>query len=485
MKQLRLLLLMLVACVVQVSHANGLTPESEALIRGIMLRVMLITDGRNLSDYQGEMNVIGGYGNQHGYFSQSSYINGPTNVTDYMDNFCKSVKENLPRLDKKLAKGKSIDFEDAIWAALVSQDNDTLAAKYFDVAAKAADTESGKAKMLLSAIGCRYRTNKDKATAAAAINFAIPDDNKSKFELMLIAKKYGMSDIPSETIQQLFRAEKRDVTRAIRSNDIEKLKIYQIYDIPEVDSVLAVKEIPEVYNGSATLDYMWKCLIKHKMSWPLNYLHYRDLIKKSDVIPAFAFKWLFLMTWDGHKGVYTIKTETDGEPLNYKMLDQMAHETSFSGKIDNEWYEYLNKFSSRSPVAALAMAIMIQAVEKTKSSDSDFDLMEYTSKLLGANDSEKAKSVEVINNAFSKYFSIRKDGAVTFKFQIPSWLSTTSGMDDDTKKRVAMMDELYLSLASWIYSSNIEESKEPYTSTGFPGGKEALEKYIDTLIVRY
>lgn len=125
-------------------------------------------------------------------------------TTDYMEKFCKSVKEKLPRLDKKLAKGKSIEFEDAVWAALVSQDNDTLAAKYFDAAAKAADTESGKAKMLLSAIGCRYRINKGKLTAAAAINFAIPDDNKNKFELMLIAKKFGMKEIPSESIQQLF-----------------------------------------------------------------------------------------------------------------------------------------------------------------------------------------------------------------------------------------------------------------------------------------
>lgn len=65
MKQLRFILLMLVACVAQVSHANGLTPESEALIRGIMLRVMLITDGKNLSDYQGDMNVIDGYGDRH------------------------------------------------------------------------------------------------------------------------------------------------------------------------------------------------------------------------------------------------------------------------------------------------------------------------------------------------------------------------------------------------------------------------------------
>lgn len=480
MKKLRLFLLILVACVAQASHAYGFTPETEALIRGIMLRVMLIADGRNLSDYQDEMGVVRRYGDQHDYFSVSSTIDGSTTVSDYMENFCESVKRNLPKLDKKLAKGKSIDFEDAVWAALVSQDNDTLAAKYFEVAAKVADTESGKAKMLLSAIGCRYRIYMDKAAAASAINFTIPDDSKSKFELMLIAKKYGMKDIPSETIQQIFKVDKRLMTRAIRSNDIETLKFLGVYDIPEVDSVLAVKEIPERYNGSATLDYMWKCLIKHNMLWPLDYIPYSNLLKKSDVIPADAFKALFLMARRNEDNSLYFKTETDGEPQSYEIIENMEH-----GNFNNHRYEYLDKFCRRSPVAALAMAIMIQALEKVKSSDSDFDLMEYTSKLLGRNDSEKAKGVEAINNAFGKYFSISTSGAVTFKFKIPSWLYTTSGMDDDTKKRVAMMDELYLSLANWIYSSNIEESKEYNTNAGFPGGREILEKYLDALIVRY
>lgn len=477
MKQLRFILLMLVACVAQVSQAK-LTPESEELIRGLMLRVMLITDGRNLSDYKQDMDVVQSYGIQHDYIRQSGYMNdGPSNTKEYMENLFNSVKEKLPYLDKKLANGKKIDFEDAIWAALVSQDNDALAAKYFDAAAKAADTESGKAKMQLSAIGCRYRTNKDKATAAAAINFAIPDDNMSKFELMLIAKKYGMRGIPSETIQQLFRVEKRDVTRAIRSNDIEKLKNYEAYDIPEVDSVLAVNE----FSNDKDNQYLrWKCLIQHKMLWPLFFTPYSDLLEKSDVLPADFFKYLFLMARKNEDNSRYFKTETDGEPQSYEIIENMEH-----GNFNKRRYEYLDKFCRRSPVAALAMSIMIQAVEKVKSSDSDFDLMEYTSKLLGRNDSEKAKGVEAINNAFGKYFSISTSGAVTFKFKIPSWLYTTSGMDDDTKKQVAMMDELYLSLASWIYSSNIEESKEPYTNTGFPGGKEALNKYLDSIIVRY
>lgn len=465
---------MLVVCVAQASHATAFSYESQALIRELMLRVMLLKDGRNLSDYEDEMYVIQGYGNQHGYFSLESFRDGPTNVTDYMENFYESVKKNLPKLDKKLAKGKSLGFEDAVWAALVSQDNDTLAAKYFELAAKAVETESGKAKMLLSAIGCIYRVNMDKAAAAAAINFTIPDDSKSKFELMLIAKKYGMEDIPSETIQQIFKVDKKLVTRAIRSNDIETLKSLELYDIPEVDSVLAVKEIPECNDGSASLHYLWKCLIKHKMFWPVVYLPFGRLLKKSDVIPADAFKALFFKTFTMEN---LFKTEADGKISEFQMIDEIEHGV-FNDK--HLRYEYLNKFCRRSPKAAMAMSIMIQVLEKWKSSDSDFDLIEYTSKLLDENDSKKAENVEIINNLFGKYISISTNGVVTFKFKI------SPDTSDEADKLNLMLDELYLRLANSISNLNIEESKVPYTTdAGFLGGQKNLEKYFDSLIVRY
>lgn len=446
MKHLRLLLLVLVACVAQMSHAQDLleTWYEEGLIREKMIPIMLFSNGKYLADYQKQFEDIAeSLRGVHKYGSRE--VLNVAQKEEYILRHIDSVKDNLSKWQKKLEKGKSLDFEDALWGALVSQHDDAMAAMYFDAAAKAAKDDSTRTILQLASIGCKYSENNDKAAAAAAINFQIPDNCKKT--ATLIVNKYRMKDIPSEAIQQLSKVDNRLITRAIRSNNIEELKKYESYDIPEVDSVLARKE--------GTKDLYWKCIMKHKMAWPLYRLDYKDVMSRTD-LPANIFKYTFFIPLE------------EGKEWKYKTLDYIVEKLLPSydpeGNSTNNIFEYLNNLRKRCDTAAFTMAAIVQAFAQdsynrdkdTYNRDFIFDLNEYTAQLLDDNESARAKSIENINNAFSDYFSISANGAVKLKFQAPG---KRRFRDDDFRSDASKMIELYEKFASWIWNSAIVDYK--------------------------
>lgn len=429
MKQLRLLLLMLVACMAQVSHGQDLfeTWYEEGLIRERMIPVMLC-----FNDYQKYFGDIAqSLSGVHKY--GSGEVLSVRQKEEYIQRHIDSVKGNLSKWQKKLEKGKSLNFEDALWGALVSQHDGVMAAKYFDAAVKVAKDDSTKTILQLASIGCKYSINKDKAAAAAAINFPIPDNCKKM--ATLIVNKYSMKDIPSEAIQQLCKVDNRLITRAIRSNNIETLEIYESYDIPEVDSVLALK------TGSE--DLYWKCIMKHKMVWPLSKLSFSDVMDRTD-LPANVFKYAFFIPLE------------EGEECKYKMLSyiwkDLLHSYYYEDVNAGQTFAYLNDTKIRSEIAPIAMAVIIHGFVqyKNRSIGRDFviDLTEYTAQLLGDNESAKAKTVENINKTFNDYFSIYTNGVVKFKFPIQG-----------NELNMAKMVELYEKLVNWICSSDIMDYK--------------------------
>lgn len=456
MKQLRLLLLMLVVCVAQASHGQDLfeTWYEEGLIREKMIPVMLFSNGKNLADYQKQFEDIAqSLRGIHKYGSRE--VLSVSQKEEYIQRHIDSVKGNLSKWEKKLAKGKSLDFEDALWGALVSQHDDAMAAKYFDAAVKVAKDDSTKTILQLASIGCKYSVNKDKAVAAAAINFPIPDNCKNA--ATLIVNKYSMKDIPSEAIQQLCKVDNRLITRAIRSNNIEVLKKYESYDIPEVDSVLAVK--------TDSKDLYWKCIMKHQMVWPLAKLDYDDVMSRTD-LPANVFKSAFLMRGENK--------------WKYKMLDYIQQDLDYYYTITkdkaNRIFVNLRNLRIRSDIAALTMAVITNIFVRNIPENRDFffDLNEHTAPLLGNNESEKAKFVENINKAFSDYFTINTNGVVKLNPQFTE--------DDNYRKKLV---ELYEKLANCIWHSDIMDYKPAEKPNDMYELKNILAQNVKEVVLEY
>lgn len=430
MKQVKLILLMLVACMAQVSHGEDLTKkwaEAAELEKGVTAALLCAQDD---NDAASRINSI----------IKARYMTYDESLS-HIHRYIKKIKDKLPKWDEKISKGKKIDADDALKAAVcysssyAKLQDYAKAAKYFEVTAEGSEDNTFKAVLRLSAVGCKYQADKDKAAAAAAINFDIPAGSESA--MLCIARKYGMQDIVSEKLQQVFNVNKRQITRAIRSNNIEELKKYEIYDIPEVDSVLALK------TGSE--DLYWKCLMKHKMLWPFKKLGFRVVMSRTD-LPANVFKSAFFIPL-GKEDI-----------CKYEMLSYIWNDLLKSdyGDVNAEnTFTYLNHMEIRSEIAPIAMAVIIHGFVqyKNRSVGRDFviDLTEYTAQLLGDNESAKAKTVENINKTFNDYFCINTNGIVKFKFPI----------GNEPNKFMAKMVELYEKLANWICSSDIKDGYTP------------------------
>lgn len=460
MKQLRLLLFLLVACVAQVSHGEDLTKkwaEAAELEKNVTTALLYAQDD---NDAASRINSI----------IQARYMTYDESIS-HVRSYINKIKGKLPKWDEKISKGKKIDYDDALKAAVcysssyAKLQDYSKAAKYFEVAADGSEDNTLKAILRLSAVGCRYQADKDKTTAAAAINFNIPAGSESA--MICIARKYGMQDIASEKLQQVFNVNKRQITRAIRSNNIEELKKYEIYDIPEVDSVLALE--------TRSKDLYWKCIMKHKMYWPLIILNYKDVMSRTD-LPANVFKYAFFLP----------QSSKEENEWKCKMLDYIQEELPQydpDGNKAHEIFEYLNNLRRRSDVAALTMAVIVNAFVQSPTHnnyrDFIFDLNEYTSQLLGYNESAKAKSVENINKVYGDYFTINTNGVVKLKYPMPN----RGYRDDDFRKAAAKLVELYDKLANWIFSSDIMDYKPAEMPSNMDEIKNILAQNIDEAVI--
>lgn len=452
MKQLRLLLLMLVACVAQASHGQDLTKkwaEAAELEKNVTTALLYAQDD---NDAASRINSI----------IEARYMTYDESI-GHVRGYIKKIKGKLPKWDEKISKGKKIDYDDALKAAVcysssyAKLQDYSKAAKYFEAAAEGAEDNTLKAVLRLSAVGCKYQADKDKAAAAAAINFDIPAGSESA--MICIARKYGMQDIASEKLQQVFNVSQRQITRAIRSNNIEELKKYEVYDIPEVDSVLALKE--------GTNDLYWKCLMKHKMLWPLKKLDFSVVMSRTD-LPTNVFKCAFLIPLEKEYG------------WKYKMLDYVLEDLQNTndrvGSKAEKTFRYLNYLKRRNDIAPLSLSIVLQVYGQTVDSfnrDFVFDLQEYTAQLLGNNEAEKSKTIESINKSFNDYFSINTNGMVKLNPQFTE--------DNNYRKKIV---DVYEKMAAWILNSDLLDYKPAEKPNDMYGLNELINIiYQNTAVV--
>ena len=466
-QQLRIILLMLVACVAQVSYGQDLTKkwaEAAELEKNVTTALLYAQDD---NDAASRINSI----IQARYMTYDESIN-------HVRSYIKKIKDKLPKWDEKISKGKKLDADDALKAAVCysSMQDYAKAAKYFEAAAEGAKEDSLKAILRLSAVGCRYQADKDKAAAAAAINFDIPAGSESA--MICIARKYGMQDIASEKLQQVFNVNKRQITRAIRSNNIEELKKYEIYDIPEVDSVLALKGNMRKEERESLLR---KCMLKHNMAWPLHQLDIENELFNEN-LSEYVYKCAFYMpinekhnfqSWEKcwKYDLLRIIYETCQDNSSY--VKECARAKGFSGEIsDANVYsnvlsflllDKLDKYNRRSDAACLSMAILAQffgtATSEHLPKDVMYDLYDYTASLIknhvGNDPALLSKLLNGINNFFAEFFTLSADGIAKFK-----------AIDLKTDEGVNKAVNMYLLFAQFIANSKVGK----YEPATFDGG---------------
>ena len=468
MKQLKLLLLMLVACVAQASHGQDLTKkwaEAAELEKNVTTALLYAQDD---NDAASRINSI----------IEARYMTYDESI-GHVRGYIKKIKGKLPKWDEKISKGKKIDY--ALKAAVcysssyAKLQDYSKAAKYFEVAAEGAEDNTLKAVLRLSAVGCKYQADKDKAAAAAAINFDIPAGSEST--MICIARKYGMQDIATEKLKQIFNVSQRQITRVIRSNNIEELKKFESYDIPEVDSVLALKG-----DRSKRVSLLRKCMLKHNMAWPLRLLDIENELFNEN-LSEYVYKQAFYIPNNEDEFIANYEEWTKYDLLKVIMYETILKDRSFVEKrgFYSDSYGYdanlysnvlsfllldkLDKYNRRSGAACFSMAILAQfgvtALNENLPKDVMYDLYDYTASLIKNNVDNDPEFLNRINSVFAEYFTLSADGIAKFKS-----LDTTIG--EGTDKIVNM----YLLFARFIADSKVGKY-EPATFVG--GNRKFLQ----------
>ena len=307
--------------------------------------------------------------------------------------YFEKCKKKLAKWDAKLAAGKKVYYEDAVYAAnyyvlgfkkICNQDY-SKALEYLKLCPQIPVTK-------MYTVALQYQLNKDKAAALAAMSFI----NKPSKQLSDVASQYGLADVYHEKLMSLLAEKKQTLKRAIRSKDFETLLSFIPYDIPEVDSLFATcdvdiatagcnieevedfddRNVIKIYkegdfpygyrnNGWATQkddykDYFInKCLFKHEMPWTL------QVMSNTNKLPGFveiaeSYPVKLLMQ------AFTLKDKRQTYMLNvyeefYELNDWLygwCHDNNFID--DKEILHYIETLKSRNILASFLVAVMVQ-----------------------------------------------------------------------------------------------------------------------------
>ena len=307
--------------------------------------------------------------------------------------YFEKCKKKLAKWDAKLAAGKKVYYEDAVYAAnyyvlgfkkICNQDY-SKALEYLKLCPQIPVTK-------MYTVALQYQLNKDKAAALAAMSFI----NKPSKQLSDVASQYGLADVYHEKLMSLLAEKKQTLKRAIRSKDFETLLSFIPYDIPVVDSLFATcdvdiatagcnieevedfddRNVIKIYkegdfpygyrnNGWATQkddykDYFInKCLFKHEMPWTL------QVMSNTNKLPGFveiaeSYPVKLLMQ------AFTLKDKRQTYMLNvyeefYELNDWLygwCHDNNFID--DKEILHYIETLKSRNILASFLVAVMVQ-----------------------------------------------------------------------------------------------------------------------------
>lgn len=382
MKHLRLILLLLAVCFTQISFSQDLAKklESERILKSMISEILAEAD----TEQEAEEKISRLLVHDGEYITKQEKVNC---ANEYFE----KCKKKLAKWDAKLAAGKKVYYEDAMYAAnyyvlgfkkICNQDY-SKALEYLKLCPQIPVTK-------MYTVALQYQLNKDKAAALAAMSFI----NKPSKQLSDVASQYGLADVYHEKLMSLLADKKQTLKRAIRSKDFETLLSFIPYDIPVVDSLFATNEVDiataqglisgkiekvedfddrnviKIYkvgdydrewsNKNDYKDYFInKCLFKHEMPWTL------QVMSNTNKLPGFveiaeSYPVKLLMQ------AFTLKDKRQTYMLNvyeefYELNDWLygwCHNNNFID--DKKILHYIETLKSRNILASFLVAVMVQ-----------------------------------------------------------------------------------------------------------------------------
>lgn len=435
MKHLRLILLLLAVCFTQFSFSQDLSKkwDEEKKFKSAIEQVLTEADTEEEAEEKISRLLKGdGY-----YITEQDKANI---ANDYFE----KCKKKLAKWDAKLAAGKKMYYQDALYAAnyyvlgfkkICNQDY-SKALEYLKLCPQIPITK-------MYTVALQYQLNKDKAAALAAMSFI----NKPSKELSDVASQYGLEDVYHEKIMSLIADKKQTLRRAIRSKDFETLLSFIPYDIPVVDSLFATSDVDiatagcnieevedfddrnviKIYkvgdydrewsNKNDYKDYFInKCIFKHEMPWALNAMERFDIEEIAKSYPV-NLQMLALTI----KGKMTVGDSRGMDLEYYKFYSgivslcseiityQGQHDNVNGSKREQDMLNCIKTFKSRNILASFLVAVMVQVNRY-----SSYFTPEFKMKLFNAT-KEIVDQVPSLKNNEALPVIISSNGKVTTK----------------------------------------------------------------------
>ena len=409
MKHLRLILLLLAVCFTQISFSQDLAKklESERILKSMISEILAEAD----TEQEAEEKISRLLVHDGEYITKQEKVNC---ANEYFE----KCKKKLAKWDAKLAAGKKVYYEDAMYAAnyyalgfkkICNQDY-SKALEYLKLCPQIPVTK-------MYTVALQYQLNKDKAAALAAMSFI----NKPSKQLSDVASQYGLEDVYHEKIMSLIADKKQTLKRAIRSKDFETLLSFIPYDIPVVDSLFAtcdvdiaiaeyvkdntsyIRKIEEVEdfddrnvikiykegdfpygyrnNGWATQkddykDYFInKCAFKHEMSWALQAVE----LDFEKIAKSYPVKQQMQAITINRNGYYKFDSwlANECERINWALNYE-----DIRPKKEQNMLNYIETFKSRNILGSFLAAVMVQVYGRSFTPEFKIKLFNVTKEIV-------------------------------------------------------------------------------------------------------
>lgn len=411
MKHLRLILLLLAVCFTQISFSQDLAKklESERIPKSMISEILAEAD----TEQEAEEKISSLLEGDADYITEQEKVN-------VANEYFEKCKKKLAKWDAKLAAGKKVYYEDAMYAAnyyvlgfkkICNQDY-SKALEYLKLCPQIPVTK-------MYTVALQYQLNKDKAAALAAMSFI----NKPSKQLSDVASQYGLEDVYHEKIMSLIADKKQTLKRAIRSKDFETLLSFIPYDIPVVDSLFAtsnadiaiaeyvkdntsyIRKIEEVEdfddrnvikiykegdfpygyrnNGWATQkddykDYFInKCAFKHEMSWALQAVE----LDFKKIAKSYPVKQQMQAITINRNGYYKFDSWLADECKRINWAQSSATK-GIRNEMEQNMLNYIETFKSRNILGSFLAAVMVQVYGRSFTPEFKIKLFNVTKEIV-------------------------------------------------------------------------------------------------------
>lgn len=398
MKHLRLILLLLAVCFTQISFSQDLAKklESERILKSMISEILAEADTEQEAEEKISRLLV--YDGK--YITKQEKVNC---ANEYFE----KCKKKLAKWDAKLAAGKKVYYEDAMYAAnyyvlgfkkICNQDY-SKALEYLKLCPQIPVTK-------MYTVALQYQLNKDKTAALAAMSFI----NKPSKQLSDVASQYGLEDVYHEKIMSLIADKKQTLKRAIRSKDFETLLSFIPYDIPVVDSLFATNEVDiataqglisgeiekvedfddrnviKIYkvgdydrewtNKNDYKDYFInKCAFKHEMPWALQAVE----LDFEKIAKSYPVKQQMQAITINRNGYYKFASWLADE---CKRINWALDYEDIRTKKEQNMLNYIETFKSRNILGSFLVAVMVQVYGRSFTPEFKIKLFNVTKEIV-------------------------------------------------------------------------------------------------------